>query len=169
MERGTASSTAAASSTPTLRSRQSVLQLRYQDRDCFRPYFPDEQRLSECLEANPANSLAELKAAVLPANFGDGSSVGSDSGNQESGVRLRSVALTSVTVKGGVGKTSTCRLLCADEDVRKHFSGSALLWIDVGQCAIEAKVKVKYVVLCVSVVESMKPKKYVRTSALLKW
>lgn len=38
-------------------------------------------------------------------------------------------------------KTSTCRLLCEDDEVRNHFSGGALVWIDLGKDATEEKVE----------------------------
>lgn len=36
---------------------------------------------------------------------------------------MRRAAPTSVAGEGGVGKTSTCELLLADEEVRRHFAG----------------------------------------------
>lgn len=91
-----------------------------------------------------ATCLHRLKSAVLPSRSSAAvcarkTSHASSSGRKAEGASP--VALVSISGEGGVGKTSTCRLLCLDDDVREHFSGGAIVWIDVGKNATEEKVK----------------------------
>lgn len=110
--------------------------------DSFKPYCPPADRFSAKLVANAATSLAQLKAAVLQAS-GEGtpSSVeNATSPNLDAG--LYRITLSSVSGEGGVGKTSTCKLLCIDEEIQIRFSDGAVLWIDVGQGATDRSVMV---------------------------
>lgn len=109
--------------------------------DQFRPYAPHPFDISAGLMGNAATRLARLKASVLSGASVNGSPGERQFRSPDSGTSLRPVALTSVSGEGGIGKTSTCKLLCADEEVRAHFSDGAIFWIDISKDATEEKVK----------------------------
>lgn len=92
-------------------------------------YDPGESDLN--LETSAAMKLAHLKAVIIPTDANGGSSGGGKSSTPDGNTCSRLVALTSIDREDGVGKTGACKLLCADEDVRRRFAGGASLWVDI--------------------------------------
>lgn len=98
-----------------------------------------------CSSVGAATCLDRLKTSVLPFELDISTSVIIAEPTPERPVSSESlrplpcVTLASVSGEGGAGKTNTCRLLCQHDDVRKHFSGGAFVWIDVGKSATDEK------------------------------
>lgn len=124
----------------TLENRMDALDIKAFEADIFRPYAPEPFELTVGLVENAAKSLLQLKAAVLSGEYGEGSTAASSTTGTRSSSTIGPVALSSIYGEGGVGKTSTCKLLCADEDVRAQFVEGAILWINVGKGASEEDV-----------------------------
>ncbi len=105
--------------------------------DKFQPSFPDPEQLSAGLLPRAAEAaLNELKSRVIRASPSESVTASSNAGD-----KVVRVALTSVSGEGGVGKTSACKLLCADPEVQKHFSDGAILWIDLGSGVTDVQVR----------------------------
>lgn len=101
----------------------------------FRPYYHPPSQLDSALVRDGSIILSPLRAAVCPSTVrGDGSN------GAHFGSSLGRLALISINGESGVGKTSSCKLLCADEEVRAYFADGAVLWVDVGQDAKEEKI-----------------------------
>lgn len=116
--------------------------------DEFRPYAPEASQLEVGLVAAACvKTLSQLKEVVFSRRESSGSGGGSTGGGDASDLPLggspsiRPVALACIVGEGGVGKTSGCKLLCADVCVRSQFAAGAILWLDVGQGAKEDEVK----------------------------
>ncbi len=122
-----------------VKKRVDALEIELDEGDMFRSYFPDPVRFTAGLLSEVSTVTIDcLKRAIFPKLLPSGTS---DVGREENSVAR--VALVSVSGEGAVGKTSVCKLLCADSEVRTHFAGGAIVWLALGPGVSDDKVKEK--------------------------
>ncbi len=101
-----------------VKKRVDALEQGVDGKEVFRSFFPDPVQFAAGLLPDAAQTTIDhIKEHVFLSR--PSSSSASHVGNQDNDVPR--VAIISISGEGGVGKTSACKLICADRDIQNHF------------------------------------------------